>query len=92
MFTHHSIMHENHDIKPTLQPAYTSNLITLIRVSPSPSWYLFPNPLNSSNAYYMQSHHCYQCSLDFHRSGERRGYTDHCCIGKLHFGRKLYKI
>ena len=50
-----------------------------------------PHPLNSSNAYYMQSHHCYQCSLDFHHSDQRRGYTDHCCIGKLHFGRKLYK-
>ena len=42
--------------------------------------------------YHIQSHHCHQCSLQSHHSGERRGCMYHCCIEKLHFGRKLYKM
>ena len=44
---------------------------------------------NGRETYSSFSHHFHQCSLQSHHSGERSGCMQHCCIGRLHFYRKL---
>ena len=46
----------------------------------------------SVSAYDIQFHHCHQCSVESCHNGRKSGYTDHCCIGMLHFDRKLHKF
>ena len=41
-------------------------------------------------AYYIQSHHCHQCSLECYHSGQRKEYTDDCCKETLN--RKLRRL
>ena len=43
------------------------------------------------SAYNIPFHHCHQYSDESNHNGQRRGYTDHCCIGMLHFDRKLHE-